>query len=75
MFGGSSCDINKFIKINPHTYIYIHTYIHFVIIYTHTYIFTLFYLISYTYTHTPSKEEKKKGLIFSIKIMFDGDLS
>ena len=62
---GLSCGTNIFIKTTL-TYIYIY-------IYTHTFfyfIYTLFYLISYIYTHTP----KKKSLVFSIKIMFDGDL-
>ena len=65
-----SCGTNIFIKTTlTHTYIYIYTHTFFYFIYTRTYIYTLFYLISYIYTHTP----KKKGLVFSIKIMFDGD--
>ena len=69
--GGASCSTNKFIKITS-TYIYIYTHIHTFCYYIYTYIYTLFYLISYTYTHT---QPQKKGLVFSIKIMFDGDLS
>ena len=66
---GLSCGTNIFIKTTfTHIYIYTHTFFYF--IYTRTYIYTLFYLISYIYTHTP----KKKSLVFSIKIMFDGDL-
>ena len=39
------------------------------LLYIHT-----FYLISYIYTHN-QKKKKKKSLVFSIKIIFDGDLS
>ena len=39
----------------------------------HTYIHTRFYLINYIYTHT--QQQKKKCLIFSIKILFDVDFS
>ena len=61
---GPSCSTNIFIKTTSH----IHIYTCFFIIYT------FFYLISYIYiyTHTP---KKKKSLIFSIKIMFDGNFS
>ena len=38
------------------------------LLYIHT-----FYLINYIYTHNQKK--KKKNLVFSIKIIFDGDLS
>ena len=61
---GPSCSINIFIKTTPHP---THTHIHSFFYYIHTF----FYLISYIYT--PKK--KKKGLIFSVKIMFDGNLS
>ena len=50
---------------HTHTYIYIDTHTCFFLIYRHT-----FYFISYIYIHT-----KKKSLVFSIKIIFDGDLS
>ena len=50
---------------HTHIFIYIHMLFY--------YIYTLFYLISYIYTHTQPK--KKKNLVFSIKIMFNGDLS
>ena len=46
------------------------------LLYIHT-----FYLINYIYiyTHTKktktTKKKKKKSLVFSIKIIFDGDLS
>ena len=46
-----------------------HTHTH-----THTHIYTFFYLISYIYIHTHSTNIKK-SLVFSIKIMFDGNLS
>ena len=35
-------------------------------------IYTLFYFISYIYTHT---QQQKKNFAFSIKIIFDVDLS
>ena len=60
--GGPSCNTNIFIKATPHTHI--HTFFY--------YIHTLFYLMSYIYTHT---QKKKKNLVFSIKIIFDGNLS
>ena len=52
---------------------YIYTHTCFVIIHTHThiYIYILFDKL-YIYTHTPN--QKKKTLVFSIKIMFDSDL-
>ena len=59
---GPSCSINIFIKVTPHTYI--HTFFY--------YMYTPFYLIRYIYTHPT---QKKKGLVFSIKIMFNGDFS
>ena len=64
---GPSCSINIFIKTTSH----IHIYTCFFIIYT------FFYLISYIYihTHTHTKKKKKKSLVFSIKIMFDGNFS
>ena len=40
---------------------------------THIYIHTFFYLISYIYTQKSKK--KKKSLVFSIKIIFDDNLS
>ena len=60
--GMRSCSIDIFIKIIP-PHVYIHTLF---LLYT----YTIFYLISYIYTH-PKK--KKKSLIFSIKIIFNGD--
>ena len=76
LFGGLSCDTNIFIKTISlslsHTHIYTHTHFFY---YTLTYIHTLFNLISYIYTHTQQKKKKKKRLIFSIKIMFDSNLS
>ena len=78
-FWGGSCGTNIFITTIPNTQICIHTF--FIIIYTHIYTHT-FYLISYIYicihTHTHQKKKsstKKKSLVFSIKIMFDSDLS
>ena len=62
---GLSCSTNIFIKTTSH----IHIYTCFFIIYT------FFYLISYIYTHTQKKKKKKKSLVFSIKIMFDGNFS
>ena len=63
LFGGAKCDANIFIKTTS-THIYMHNFL----LYIHT-----FYLISYIYTHNQKK--KKKSLVFSIKIIFDGDLS
>ena len=60
--GGPSCNTNIFIKATPHTHIYTHFFI----------VYTIFYLMSYIYTHT---KKKKKNLVFSIKIIFDGNLS
>ena len=59
----SSYSTNIFIKTTSH----IHIYTCFFIIYT------FFYLISYIYIYTHQK--KKKSLVFSIKIMFDGNFS
>ena len=67
LFEGVKCDANIFIKTTS-THIYIHICTLFYYIYIHT-----FYLISYIYTHNQKK--KKKSLAFSIKIIFDGDLS
>ena len=40
------------------------------------YIYTLFCLISYIYIYIYTlTQQKKKSLVFSIKIMFDSDLS
>ena len=68
-------DANIFIKISP-TRIYIYTHYTHAFYYTHThtyiYIHTLFYLISYIYI---PNQKKKKSLVFSIKIIFDSDLS
>ena len=50
---------------------YIHTHMFCYYIHTHIYIFFLFDKL-YIYTHTPN--QKKKNLVFSIKIMFDTDL-
>ena len=61
---GPSCSTNIFIKTTSH----IHIYTCFFIIYT------FFYLISYRYIYTP-KKKKKENLVFSIKIMFDGNFS
>ena len=61
---GPSCNTNIFIKTTSH----IHIYTCFFIIYT------FFYLISYIYIYTHT-QKKKKSLIFSIKIMFDGNFS
>ena len=60
---GPSCSTNIFIKTTSH----IHIYTCFFIIYT------FFYLISYIYIYTHT--QKKKSLVFSIKIMFDGNFS
>ena len=60
LFGGPSCCTNIFIKITSHT----HTLF---IIYAHNFLFDKLYI------YTPKK--KKKNLLFSIKIMFDGYLS
>ena len=49
----------------PHTHIY--KRMRAFLLYIHT-----FYLISYIYTHN---QKKKIRLVFSIKIIFDGDLS
>ena len=62
---GAKCDVNIFIKTTS-THIYTHMCAF--LLYIHT-----FYLISYIYTHNQKK--KKKSLVFSIKIIFDGDLS
>ena len=45
--------------------------------YTHVFfiIYIFFYLISYIYIYTHTPKKKKKSLIFSIKIMFDGNFS
>ena len=59
---GPSCSTNIFIKTTSH----IHIYTCFFIIYT------FFYLISYIYIYT---HKKKNSLVFSIKIMFDGNFS
>ena len=53
----------------PHTVTHIYT--HTLFYYIYTYINTLFYLISYIYAHTQQQQKK----VFSIKIMFDGDIS
>ena len=63
LFGGPSYNNNIFIKTTLHMHIY-----------TCFLLYTLFYLISYIYTHS-QKKKKKKNLVFSIKIMFDGNLS
>ena len=64
--GGPSCNTNIPIKTSlTHTYIYIHT--HVFLLYIHTFLFDKLYI----YTHPT----KKENLLFSIKIMFDGDLS
>ena len=59
---GLSYNTNIFIKTI--SYIHINTHTFFII-------YTLFYLISYIYTHT----QQKKSLIYSIKIIFDGYFS
>ena len=64
LFGGAKCDANIFIKTTS-THIYIYTYAHFFIIYTH-------FLFDKLYIYT---QQKKKSLVFSIKIIFDGDVS
>lgn len=63
--GGLSCGTNIFIKTTSLTPLTPHIYTLFY------YIYTLIYLISYIYTHA---QQKKKTLVFSIKIMFNGDL-
>ena len=71
--GRLSCDTNIFIKTTPHTYIYIYIYTHtfFYYIYTHIYIHTFLFDKLYICTH----QKKKNLLLFSIKIMFDSDIS
>ena len=66
LFGGAKCDANIFIKTTS-THIYIYTYARFFIIYAH-------FLFDKLYIYTQPKK-KKKSLVFSIKIIFDGDLS
>ena len=63
---GPSCSTNIFIKTTSH----IHIYTCFFIIYTFFYLISYIYI--YIYTHT---KKKKKSLVFSIKIMFDGNFS
>ena len=54
------------VAVHTHIYIYIYTHI-------------FFYLISYIYTHRKKtkekKNKKKKSVVFSIKIIFDNNLS
>ena len=71
-FGRQSCGTNIFIKTTPNTHLYIHTVVFYLfIIHIHIYIHFLFDKF-FIYTH-PKK--KKKSLVFSIKIIFDGNLS
>ena len=64
LLGMPSCSINIFIKTIS-THIYIHT---FFIIYIYYFLFDKLYI------YTPNKKKKeKKSLIFSIKIIFNGD--
>ena len=56
LFEGPSCSTDIFIKTTPHIHIYTHLFI----------IYTLFYLISYIYTHTQKK--KKKVQYFQSKL-------
>ena len=66
LFGGPSCDANIFIKTTSiHTYIHICTLFYYIYPYVHTFLFDKLYI----YTHP-----KKKSSVFSIKIIFDGDL-
>ena len=65
MFGGLSCNSNIFIKTTPHTHI------HTLFYYIHIFLFDKLY----KYTHSTKKKKKKMRLAFSIKIMFDDDLS
>ena len=60
---GPNCSINIFIKTTPPPHTHIYTFVF--LLYTHIFLFDK----SYIYT------QKKKGLIFSVKIMFDGNLS
>ena len=64
LFEGQVATLIYLLRQPPHTHIFIHIYIH-----------TLFYLTSYIYTHTQLKKKKKKTLVFSIKIIFYGNLS
>ena len=63
--GGPNATLIYLSRQLPHTYIY--TYARFFIIYTH-------FLFDKLYIYTQPKK-KKKSLVFSIKIIFDGDLS
>ena len=56
-----------YLSKQPPTYTYTHA---FFIIYTFFYLISYIYI--YIYTHT---KKKKKSLVFSIKIMFDGNFS
>ena len=73
LFGGLSCSTNIFIKT-----ILTHTHTHTFLLYTHTHTHTHIYIYTYTflfdklYTYTHLTE---KNLVFSIKIMFDDNLS
>ena len=63
--GGPSATLIHLLRQLPHTHIYIYTHTCAFLLYIHT-----FYLINYIYTH-----KKKRSLVFSIKIICDGDLS
>ena len=71
---GSSCSTNIFIKITLYTHIYTYTLFYYIYthIYTHIFLFHKLYLYIYIHTHT---QQQQKNLVFSIKIIFDGDIS
>ena len=48
--------------------VYIYAYIHTLFYYTHTHKYTLFYLISYIYTHIQQQPKKKKTQYFQLKL-------